>query len=201
MEFEGLKYSNRNPAPVSLRDSDNSVLTTDASAKHEFYTLLGKVFHGANAAGTPVATQAGLSATTPALTLYNPANSGVNLVLLKVNIGITADPAAESTLMLAYNLTTAAAPTSTTDATMVSGMIGSATAPAGRCYRVATLATAPVAFRYLGSVLAASSTSFSYISENIDGEVVVPPGGCISVQATSAVSVLCSFTWKEVSTS
>jgi len=156
------------------------------------------VFVGANLGGTPVATQAGLSATTPALTLYNPVNSGVNLVLLTVTVGVTADPAAESVLMLAYNSSTAAAPTATTDATMVSSLIGTTTAPKGRCYRVATLAAAPVAFRFLGSVLAAASTSTFTIIDRINGEVVIPPGGCISIQATSAISVLTSYTWKEV---
>jgi len=36
------------------------------------------------------------------------------------------------------------------------------------------------------------------IIDRINGEVVIPPGGCISIQATSATSVLTSYTWKEV---
>lgn len=197
MEAEGLQYESGNSATIKLSDMDNSVLSTSASTKHEFYAIKDVVFHGANLGGTAVTTQAGLSATTPALTLYNPGNSGVNLILLKTTIGIHAAPAAASDLMLAYNSYTAAAPSSTTDATMVSAMIGNTTSPKGRCYRVATLAAAPVAFRFLGSVVAASSTDFARVVDDSDGDIVIPPGGCISIQATTAISILASFTWKE----
>ena len=64
------------------------------SQGHEELVLEEKVFIGANLGGTPVTTQAGLSATTPALTLYNPVGSGVNLVPLSVTIDIKTAPAA-----------------------------------------------------------------------------------------------------------
>lgn len=198
MELEGRTVIGGNDVIIPLNDNDNSQLVTKTTADYEYASINEQVFIGANLGGTPVATQAGLSATTPALTLYNPVNSGVNLVLLTVTVGITADPAAESVLMLAYNSSTATAPSSTTDATMVSSVIGSTPAPKGRCYRVATLAAAPVAFRFLGSVLAASSTAFTQIIDKVNGEVVIPPGGCVSIQATSAISVLVSYSWKEV---
>jgi hypothetical protein len=198
MESEGRKIVAGTDATIPLRDSDNSQIVTSASSKHEFATLNSEVFHGANAAGTAVTTQAGLSVTTPALTLYNPVNSGVNLVLLRVNVSVHAAPAAASDLMLVYNSTTATAPATTTDATMVSGMIGSTTAPAGRCYRIATLGAVPTAFRYLGSVIAATSTNQFIIDHDVNGDVVIPPGGCISIQATTAISILASFTWKEL---
>lgn len=198
MDLEGRKINAGTNAVIALADKDNSPLVTPAASKHEFSSIQGEIFIGANPGGTPVTTQAGLSVTTPALTLYNPTASGVNLVLLTVTVGINAAPAAASTLMLAYNSITASAPSSTTDATMISSKVGSTAAPNGRCYRVATLAASPTAFRYIGSVLAASSTGVVRIVDNVDGEIVIPPGGCISIQATTAISILTSFTWKEV---
>lgn len=198
MEAEGLKYESGSPAAMALRDLDNSILVTNTTPKYEFSALNGEIFHGANVAGTAVTTQAGLSATTPALTLYNPVTSSVNLVLLKVRVSVHAAPAAASDLMLAYGSVTETAPSSTTDATMVSAKVGTTAAPVGRCYRIATLATAPTACRYLGSVIAASSTAFVQVVDDVDGAIVLTPGACVSIQATTAISILASFTWKEV---
>jgi hypothetical protein len=163
--------------------------------------LDGVTFTGANPLGTPVTTQAGLSATTPALTLYNPIGSGVNLVLTSVSVCPTAAPAAATTIALAYNLANAAAPTSTTAATVTSNMLGSTTSPVGQAYRVATLAAAPVAFVPLGGIVAASSTNQVGLFREFKGEYVVTPGTAISIQATTAVAILASISWKEVSTS
>lgn len=174
------------------------VLSSPMNSKYSQMTLDGECFIGSNALGTPVTTQPGLSATTPALTLYNPATSGVNLVLLKVNIGITTAPAANTVLALAYNAIDTVGPTSTTAANVVSSLIGSQTSPLGKCSRIATLTAAPTAFKYLGGILAAASTTGYDISENIDGEVIIAPGTAISIQSTTAVAILASFTWQEI---
>ncbi len=166
-------------------------------SKYEQAVIDEAVFIGSNALGTPVTTQAGLSATTPALTLYNPVNSGVNMKLLKVNIGFNAAPAAATILALAYNDINAAAPSSVTNATIVSGIVGANVTPKGKCYRVATLAAAPVAFKYLPGIIAASAINQAGIYEDIDGEIVLAPGACVSIQATTAVAILASFTWSE----
>ena len=159
--------------------------------------LGGKVFIGSNPLGTPVTTQAGLSETTPALTLSNPKNSGVNLILMKVNIVVTAAPAANTILCLAANTIIAAEPTALTSATVRNAMIGVEPSNRALCSRVATLAAAPVAIKYLGGILAAASTGECKIDADIDGEIIIPPGGCISIQATTAVAILASMTWEE----
>src|SRR3990167_2117669 len=104
-------------------DAEGVVLVKQSTAKYEHSVSEGNVFTGANLLGTPVTTQAGLSATTPALTLYNPVGSGVNLVLLTVTVDITTSPAAAAGLMLAYNAISVEAPTSTTDATVTSAIV------------------------------------------------------------------------------
>lgn len=179
-------------------DADGNVLVKQSTAKFEHSVLEEQVFIGANLGGTPVTTQAGLSATTPALTLYNPVGSGVNLVLLTVTCDITTAPAAASGLMLAYNLLNATPPATTTDATMINAIVGSTTAPKGRCYRIATLAAAPLAFWFLGGTTGAAAISGCKLTENIDGQIVIPEGVAISIQATSAAAILASFVWKEV---
>lgn len=175
-----------------------SLVTTDGHARYMQNTLDGEVYIGANAGGTPVTTQAGLSATTPALTLYNPVGSNVYLVLQTVTVDITTAPAAAAGFMLAYNLANAAAPATVTNAAVTSAIVGSTYTGAGQCYRIATLAAAPVAFRFIGGTTGAAAISGFQIIDHIDGEIIIPPGVAISIQATSAAACLCSFTWEEI---
>jgi hypothetical protein len=70
--------------------------------------------------------------------------------------------------------------------------------PAGRCYRVATLAAAPVATIFLGSITAASLVEApSWITE-IGGAIAIAPGSYISLQTTTAAAVFVSYLWEEV---
>jgi hypothetical protein len=158
-------------------------------------------FYCADLAGTPVTTQAGLSATTPALTIYNPYNSGVNLTLLEVGTDVTSSPAAAAGFSLAYS--TGAPPSSTTSATIIPANFGgllvstSTTINQGKCYRIATLANAPVAFRYLGGTTGASAISGFVPTDPTWGKVVIPPGIAVSFQSTSAAAVVVDFLWRE----
>jgi len=189
-----------NGTETDLRTTRNGALVTaPGEAEYAEIVLSGNVFIGANPAATPVTTQAGLSATTPVLTLYNPVGSPVNLILIDVSYCVVAAPAAATSIMLAYNLANATAPATTTDASITSGIVGTASKPSGECYRIATLGTAPVAFRYLGGVTAASVVSTYSSVHDIKGKIVVAPGVAISIQATTAVSLLASMSWEEES--
>jgi hypothetical protein len=174
------------------------LISSQGHAPYKEAVTSGKVWIGANPAGTIVTTQAGLSATTPALTLFNPIGSGVNLVLQTVTIGITAAPAASATLMLAYNLANATAPATTTLANVTNALLTTNGQPIGQCYRIATLATAPIAFRYLGGTTGAAAIESTNLIDHIDGEIIIPEGVAISVQSTSEAAILASFVWEEI---
>ncbi len=201
-------------------DSTAALVTQDAHARFQEAVLNGKVFIGSNPAGTPVTTQAGLSVTTPALTLFNPFASTVNLVLWTVTCNITTPAAAA--LELAYTFPLLAgvptAPLTLTNANITNAILGLGTpgqataittklGNQGECYRICTLNATPIAFRYLGrnNYLAGGSaqggTSVSADSFGwqpgvfpIDGEVVIPPGVSVSIQTSAAVALVASFT-------
>ncbi len=177
---------------------DNSGAVVTASPA-EIDALDGNTYIGANLGGTPVTTQAGLSATTPALTLYNPVGSGVNLVLTHVRVMFTASPAAACGIMLAYNEPNATAPATTTLATVTNAKLHGTASPLGQCYRISTLAAAPLMFLALGGTTGASGIGGFQLQQHLEGEVIITPGVAVSIQSTSAGAVLCSFTWKEVS--
>jgi len=175
-----------------------SVVTSQSGGQYTEASLGGNMYIGSDLGGTAVTTQGGLSATTPALTLYNPVGSGVNLSLMTVTIGVTASPAAAATFMLAYNLATAAAPTLTTLANVTNAQLTKNGQPIGQCARVSTLAAAPLAFRFLGGTAGAAGIESTNLVDHVDGEVIIPPGVAISVQSTSAAAILASFTWEEI---
>lgn len=184
----------------ALRGTNEGALVVADGSMPEFEEAYrGDVFIGADLGGTAVTTQAGLSATTPALTLYNPVGSGVIGVLKRVTIGVTASPAAATVFMLAYNLANAAAPTLTTLAQVTNARLDSKKLPTLQCARVATLAAAPLMCRVLeGGPQGASAISAGVVSTEIKGGILVMPGVAISVQSTAAAAILATFEWKEV---
>ena len=189
--------SNGSVSQRDRRSKTNAAVVTNAHGDYWEAVSRGVVYTGSNLLGTAVTTQAGLSATTPALTLHNPSTSGVIANLLSVSIGVNAAPAAATTLCLALN-SNANAPTSTTDASIVSAMNGYGVANAVKCYRIATLAAAPVATVFLGSISAASLVAALSWVVDLKGGVGLYPGSQLSIQSTTAVAVFCSFTWEEV---
>lgn len=179
-------------------DKTGALVVTDGHARYQEAVLRGSVWIGANLGGTPVTTQAGLSATTPALTLFNPINSGVNLVLQTITVGFQAAPAAACEVWLAYNASTAAAPTATTTATLVNANLGSTSVGRGQCSRVATLAAAPVVVRNICGTSGAAAISNAPGVDHVDGEIIISPGVAVSIQTSTAAAVVCTMSWEEV---
>lgn len=201
-----------NGAPGPLRgDKTGALVVTDGHARYHEAVLSGRVWIASNPAGTAVTTQAGLSATTPAFTLYNPVNSPVNLVLWSVGAAIQASPAAAAAVELAYNFVgitgVVKAPFTVTNANYTNALLSlgqqqSATGVSnlgawGAAYVVATLIAAPIAFRQCFGTTGASGIGGMSFRDHIDGGVIIPPGVAISVQASSAASVVCDMEWEE----
>lgn len=202
MLMEGLAQNGALASRIFGRAGQQSQAVIQAHGRYLDAALRGNLYFGANALGTPVTTQAGLSATTPALTLYNPQGSGVLLALYGVTIDVTTSPAAACGFALAANDPTAAAPSSVTNATIYNALSpGGPAVGAGRCYRIATLAAAPVAFRMLGGVTGASAISGVLLDVDLGGSVVIPEGGCVSIQSTTAAAIIAQFLWEEIASS
>lgn len=194
-------------------DLSSALVTQDAHARFQEALLAGNVYIGANLAGTAVTTQAGLSATTPALTLYNPLGSTINMVVWSFGGAIQASPAAAATVMLAMNLPYLAGvptgPTTVTNALVTNALLGLgvtgtttvstlAAGNQGQCYRVCTLSAAPLAVRYCFGTTGASGIGGMSFRDAIDGAIILQPGMALSVQTSSAASLVCDFVWEEV---
>lgn len=183
--------------------SDGGILRT-VPGQSPFYDLVknGRVFAVANQTG--VTTQAGLSATTPALTLYNPAGSGVNAALLYAGCTLLVANAAAAAIWLAANTNVVASAVTGTPTTAHRNLLLGGGAPAIVPMTAATLPAAPVGIDLLGSGLTGAITTLpgqTMYEKWYNGLIVLQPGTAISIQtstASGATSMFCSYIWEEV---
>jgi len=153
------------------------------------------------AQNSSVTTKAGVSPVGAALALYNPPGSGKNLTVLEVGVDYNASPAAASGLFLAYNITPS------------TGIIGIGTLPnvenavltstggfvgaVAVCKQNVNLPLNPQILRFIGGTTGASAIGGVLLTDQTAGKVVVPPGGLISIQATSASAIWSHIEWRE----
>ena len=163
----------------------------------------GNVWAIANQAG--VTSQAGLSGTTPVLTLANPPKSGVVGKLWFVSASVDVAFATAATVYLALG---------SYSATLVTGTLTTAqrnlkTGPAGamsviRNFLAATLPAAPVAIDILGAYGTGAITvplSMPALSRWYDGAIRLEEGTNLSVQtsaASGASGLWSAFIYEEV---
>ena len=161
------------------------------------------VFLIANQSG--ITTQAGLSATTPALTLYNPLGSGVNACIIYAGCVASVAFAASSVIWIAANTNLAAAAvTGTATTAQRCGLLGNLKAPACIPLLAATLPAAPIAVATLGVGLTGAITtapSAATLGRYFDGTLVLSPGSAISFQTSTASGASGFFgelIWEEI---
>lgn len=179
--------------------------TIIANAHGLYYeaTSSGNVFAVANQTG--ITTQAGLSATTPALTLFNPKNSGVYVSIIYAGCVASVAFAAASVIWLGANTNIAAADvTGTVTTAQRCGLLGNGKQPAAIPLLAATLPAAPVAIATLGvgltGAITTTPTSLT-IGRYFDGMLVLSPGSAVSFQTSTASGASGFFgeiIWEEI---
>ena len=179
------------------------LLVAQDVARYQQAVESGNVFGVANQAG--VTSQAGLSATTPVLTLYNPLGSGKNAVLWYTGCTFLVAFAAASAIFVAVGSTVQSAAVTGTLTTAHRNMkVGSTHNPACRPLLAATLPEAPVAVGLLGVGLTGAITTIPAglpIGRWYDGGLILKPGTNLSIQTSTACGasgMLCEYIWEEV---
>lgn len=183
---------------TSRLGQDGASVVQEGHSRYTEPTIRKNTYTCADLGGTPVATQAGLSATTPALTLWNPAGSGVNLIVNTATVGFTT-LSGTTTFVLGVSTGVQTAPTATTTGQVMNNLIGNGASPLGQCYRVATLNAAPLMARVIGSQGGGTNTGTSMLIDHVDGELAIAPGELLTIQTlTSAATIVASFSWEEL---
>lgn len=161
----------------------------------------GRCFSVCNQAG--VTSQAGLSATTPVLSLYNPASSGKIGVLHFAGATFSVAFATAGAVWLAVNSDTAAAATTGTRTTAHRNLKLGGGEPSLTPLLAATLPAAPVAISLLGVGLTGAITTIPQLQTLgrwFHGAVVLQPGTTISIQtgvASGTSGTFCEYIWEE----
>ena len=178
------------------------LLTASISARYQEAVLRGNVYGVANQVG--VTSQAGLSATTPVLTLFNPANSKTRFALWYAAASMAVANTAAAAVWLAANTNVSAAAVTGTAATAHRNMLlGSGKGPVGNPLLAATLPAAPVAVCLLGIGLTGAitvATQAPVFERWFDGSIILEPNTAISIQTSTASGtngLWCEFIWEE----
>ena len=163
----------------------------------------GNVYGICSQAG--VTSQAGLSATTPVLTLYNPASSGKNLVIWYAGATFTVSAATAGAVWVAVNTNTAAAAVTGTLTTAHRNLkLGTANGNSAQALLAATLPAAPVGVALLGSILTGAITTTPLVQTLerwFNGALVLIPNTALSIQtgvASGASGTFLEYIWEEV---
>lgn len=163
--------------------------------------MRGRVFSVANQAG--VTSQAGLSATTPVLTLPNPAGSGVNCKIWYAGASFTVAFATAGAVFVAVGTNPVAAAVTGTLTTSHRNMKLGGGGPMVVPMLASTLPAAPVAIGILGVGLTGAITvslALQTLERWYNGALVVTPGTNLTIQtgvASGASGTFCEFIWEE----
>lgn len=161
----------------------------------------GRCFAVCNQAG--VTSQAGLVATTPVLTLYNPAGSGVNGILWFAGASFSVAFAAASAVFLAAGSNPNAAAVTGTPTTAHRNLKLGGAEPTLRPMLAATLPAAPVGICLLGMGLTGAITTVPALQTMgrwFEGGLIIAPGTNVSIQtstASGASGMFCEYIWEE----
>ena len=185
------------------KNKQGGLLTAPISASFQEAVRRGNTYAVANQVG--VASQAGLSATTPVLTLFNPLASGKLLVVWFVGAAMSVANAAAAAIHVAVNTdVSAAAVTGTATTTHRNCLLGATGNPQARTFLAATLPAAPVSIGTLGVGITGAITVASTSPVHgrwYNGGLILMPNTALSVQtktASGALGLWAEYTWEEI---
>lgn len=160
---------------------------------------LGRMYHACSAGAVTLST---VNTTCTGLALSNTWGSKKLLVVKHVGFAPSTAPAGAAVVGLAIH--TAISETAVTHTTPmvihngickgnISGQI------AGRADAAATLPSTPLWLRPLAAVVAGSSLTPAKYNEDVNGTIIIPPGGCLSLSyLTTAAVGIASVSWAEI---
>lgn len=184
------------PLGITWRgNKDGAALVASYGSPFEEAVGRGQVWATANQ--TTVTTQAGLSATTPALTIANRNGSGRLVKIWYVSCTSLVAAGAGAAIFAALGRRNSTAVTETTAATVANMLTSDASAPPGvALLSVATLPAAPVAIGILGAQTTAAITTAptgSFYERWYNGALFIDEGCNFSLQTSTASTLFCEY--------
>lgn len=184
---------------VASLDKQGGLLVSELHGRYYQQAYSKNIF--SVAAQAVLTTTVGLATTYTGLVISNTIGSPVNLVLLKASMMQSVIQATQpEAFALAAGFNNSTNVTHTTPATPQSTFIGSGVSAQGKADTSATLPTAPL-YLMFGTNTPSATTNAAGIVIDLEGSVIVPPGGyvCWVTPAQASVAGMWfSFQWEEV---
>lgn len=189
--------------PGSMRlDKTGAAVQTNAHGWYHEAAARGKLFH-ATIAAAGVAPGTALSAS-PAFTLWNPVNSGINLSIKQVFVGYVSGTLGAGSLVHAMNLSQVTLPSGGTELVPQCALLNGARGT-GRAFTGSTISATSTLIRpsmTVGAALASSVAFPSLVMDEVAGSIVVPAGAAYCYQGIAAAGtsplLLIGVTWEEI---
>lgn len=202
-----LAASQKAGSPASLSTGwHNELLETELLPRYAYLALTGRLFTVGN---TAFAALSAPGTAVTGLTLFNPANSGVNAILVDIEAAFT--PVTLATVAVTAVLSgvaQASTPTGLTVLTAAPALVGSSLTPQCKTYSAATVSAAGNIMRVIANwqatVLTTSggaNASANLMKDDIGGAIIVPPGNLVYLGGLGTVAdatVAASLTWAEL---
>jgi hypothetical protein len=159
---------------------------------------MGKMYHACSAGAVTLST---VSTTCTGLALSNTYGSGKLLVVKRVSFAPSTAPGGESVVGIAIHTAISTTDTTHTTPMVIHNAIAKGNVSgslAGRADASATLASTPLWLRPMASTIATSTDPTNY-NDDIDGSIIIPPGGCMSLSYLDTAAVgIAAVTWVEI---
>jgi hypothetical protein len=160
---------------------------------------LGNMYRACSAGAVTLST---VSTSCTGLALSNTYGSGKLLVVQRVSFAPSTAPSGAAVVGLAIHTAISATAVTHTTPMVIHNAIAKGNVsggPAGRADAAATLPSTPLWLQPLGSVVAGSSITPAKYNEELDGSLIIAPGGCLSLSyLTTAAIGIASVTWVEI---
>ena len=187
-----------NPPLMQSRFADAGV--SEIQAKYQILCENGYIFSTFYASGAVAAASATVAG---AFELFNPPNSGVNLVLINVMAQVVTFTPGTTGAGFGFQAVANQQPTTTTPGnTPTCAMVGSAVKSSANVFTVGTIVGAPTTPFYLigGAYLDLAAGDIASVDKEIAGAVQVAPGSgiCIVSSGTLVANLTASITWAEI---
>jgi hypothetical protein len=194
------------PSTVSLQPGTNptfrqgqlgDIIVNELHGRYYETAYRQNVFYAANQAAT--AWSVALATTYTGICLSNPAGNTKNLIPTKIGFALSAAPAAIASIGIIGGYLSTGVVTHTTPLTPGSTFLGVGPTPTGKADAAATIVGTPVwILPFMGGFTAAALPSTSPAVVDLEGSIIIPPGGYICIGALTAVTGFGSIVWEEV---
>ena len=183
--------------PYARGGQQSEIVISELMPRYYELARNSQLFWSASQAATAISVA--LATTYTGLCISNPAGNTKNIIPIKVGLALSVAPVAIAPIGLITGYLSTGVVTHTTPLTPASNVIGTGPAPTAKADAAATLVGTPAWTEMLvGGFTASALPASSPALIDLEGSLIIPPGGYVAIGALTAVTGLWSMAWAEL---